>query len=1406
MREIETAPGVLAPLPEAVLARERAQAAGWAEEAGNGGVRDFAERVRRLLELQGIRGPITGHAVGYGLTGLSGPLHAATHLSMDWATGEDEIARGPAAWLRIARTSPAAMRHEGDDADVGLVMAAGLDTGAAIAALFPLVRDDGGIVAAIPLTDFIEADLGVLWPPPNRTDHDAPRLALAQGFRTAGAAGGGVDPTGALVVLRATVRRGGAERTESEARAAAMSADVFRAAADFAGGDSAEMVDSAALARRLGWDHVPAAWREILSAHDHELARMDRAAESAAGLAKRTTMLVDAAAGLFRDDRNPAALPVEETRAWLRDVSLMSLAQEAPLDWLPELWRGDVTLRGRLQRGLSAERDRRGEDLPYVWPPGNPLGWNGSPRSTIVVPMPQPNDARREYLFAGPVPAENVAQAAAVRSGTVADPEVRRAMEPGSRAVARSLETPRTEQLAQMMAVQPAAVAARVECAMHRRIFPLRGCGGCEDGAHAVHVALHVIHEYRSERGAGEGADADGQRWATVIESESMEIAATVLDEGDAGIARIVPGTGEDAAGGRDLIQDLQLLLAPRLLEALRDSLDVLLPAEDFAAERDAMEAAAADGPALGVELWGQQERAAVAGAWSLGRDGAWVLSGEAGSGKTIVLCAAARLLRVRRVVVVCPANVVEEWREGVAKALPEVRFVVVRRPAELRAAAAGTEIAGGTTVIAVPDAALSAGHARRRAAVVRRVQVEPRMRGRPDAPASVERACCADCGAPVRNDEAGGQRWLRARGGAVAPRCRADVERGGVTRPCGAALFTVAPRQESGYEPAGGEGVPSGRGRYVPTRVFACGTCGWHRLSAGGQPLSERKASGGSCELCGACGRCGTRGCEPKRCAEAGEPADAGAVIVALVDRREGDLARAAVRHGIEIPLLILDEAHRFKDATAGRAVAAGRLIETAERSALATGTIMDGRPSSAYHLLCRMLPGLRKRFDSQRAFVAEFGVMLVSSRLRQDGDGVEKTRTQVTEEPGTHPALIMELLPWFTGLTLEEAAGREIDRSEYLVRPPIEAEPVPVASPGSAAFEAFMSEVFLPERERQLATAGAATGDVARERAQAWDEVEQALMDGDVDQRLIGDDSPARRGERLRDIVIEHSRLNTSIADRPAWRFWASTWNWRGEVLVADRKPVGVLLPASGQLSAKERALRDIVRAERAAGRACLIFMEGMHARDVAGRVHDVLTEAGVHARVVRSGSVPSAEHKKWIAARVREGVEALVAHPDGVGTGMNLQAFPTVIVYEINHSSYTMRQAVMRSTRADQERPVRVVWLVSGGTVQDDDLIKTASHSLAAGVLEGRGGDGLLEALGETRLHAQSLGFRMLRQQERAGAGDAQAVRDVTERAARLAAAEERFAYSPLATNTAPARSVPARSRGTQGDFGW
>ena len=171
-----------------------------------------------------------------------------------------------------------------------------------------------------------------------------------------------------------------------------------------------------------------------------------------------------------------------------------------------------------------------------------------------------------------------------------------------------------------------------------------------------------------------------------------------------------------------------------------------------------------------------------------------------------------------------------------------------------------------------------------------------------------------------------------------------------------------------------------------------------------------------------------------------------------------------------------------------------------------------------------------------------------------------------------------------------------------------------------------------------------------------------------------------------------------------------------------------------SESKLYPKEQALIDLVAAERMEGRRVLVYVTHTGTRDITGRMDDILTRHGFRVAVMKADAVAPDKREKWVADRVKQGIDVMICHPRLVQTGLDLIDFQTLCWYETDYSVYVMRQASRRSWRIGQTRPVKVVFMSYRNTLQADALKLVAKKLQSSLAVEGELPEDGLAAYGD------------------------------------------------------------------------
>ncbi|MDE2934592.1 MAG: hypothetical protein OXS47_12115 [Chloroflexota bacterium] len=389
---------------------------------------------------------------------------------------------------------------------------------------------------------------------------------------------------------------------------------------------------------------------------------------------------------------------------------------------------------------------------------------------------------------------------------------------------------------------------------------------------------------------------------------------------------------------------------------------------------------------------------------------------------------------------------------------------------------------------------------------------------------------------------------------------------------------------------------------------------------------------------------------------------------------------------------LFIGDEAHEYKGRGSAQGIAAGILADACGKSLSLSGTLMGGYSSTLFHLLYRFSPEIRGEFGrgEESRWIERYG-FVEHTIGRDDGESLEDGRTSrrrkyrkvIRERPGLAPAALFHLIGNSVFLRLSDVA---------------------------AGLPPYEERVLLSDMETEEDGTGLS-------QRSAYDELFGTL-------RKALTELLAKGSKRLL-----ATYLQTLLAYPDGCTRGETVFDPESEDVLVQVPPL-----SEERLYPKERALVDLVAAERLAGRRVLVYATHTGTRDITGRMEDFLSRHGFRVAVMKADAVPPERREAWVAKRVEEGVDVMVCHPRLVQTGLDLVEFPTLIWYETDYSVYTMRQASRRSWRIGQTEPVQVVFMAYRNTLQADALKLVAQKLQSSLAVEGELPEDGLAAYGD------------------------------------------------------------------------
>jgi hypothetical protein len=165
------------------------------------------------------------------------------------------------------------------------------------------------------------------------------------------------------------------------------------------------------------------------------------------------------------------------------------------------------------------------------------------------------------------------------------------------------------------------------------------------------------------------------------------------------------------------------------------------------------------------------------------------------------------------------------------------------------------------------------------------------------------------------------------------------------------------------------------------------------------------------------------------------------------------------------------------------------------------------------------------------------------------------------------------------------------------------------------------------------------------------------------------------------------------------------------------------------------KEEKAMEIVRAKIACGERVLIYTSWTRT-DSQQKLLKLLREEGIRTDVLLP-KIPPEKREEWVEKRFNSGIQVLITNPKCVETGLDLNAFTTLIFYSMGYNLFTLRQASRRSWRINQTAPrVEVYLLYYAETMQAKAMKLMASKLAVAGLIEGTFSEEGLAAMSDVK----------------------------------------------------------------------
>lgn len=387
---------------------------------------------------------------------------------------------------------------------------------------------------------------------------------------------------------------------------------------------------------------------------------------------------------------------------------------------------------------------------------------------------------------------------------------------------------------------------------------------------------------------------------------------------------------------------------------------------------------------------------------------------------------------------------------------------------------------------------------------------------------------------------------------------------------------------------------------------------------------------------------------------------------------------------HG-RIGSFLCDELHEYNNAS-GQGDAMAELYGASKLFVGMTATLINGYSSGIFHLLYRIVPGLMlkdgKQYGSPGDFDAEYGVVENAYETRDAeynaNRRASKRKTRTRQLPGVSPLVFSRFLLEYTAFLSLSDMGKDLPSYEE----------IPVAL------------------------------DMPEDVGECYQAVQNVL------QKVLKNDRKAAQK-----ILSAYLNLLTVYPDQP----------YDQPEVIHPITGMPIVTPKScgdfSRLFPKEEKVLELVRQKTANGERVLIYTSWTRT-DSQQKLLKLLQENGYRTEIL-APQIATEKREEWVDKRVKNGLQVLITNPRCVETGLDLNAFTTIIFYSMGYNLFTLRQASRRSWRINQTEPkVEVYMLYYADTLQAKAIKLMASKLAVAGIIEGTFSEEGLAAMSDVK----------------------------------------------------------------------
>lgn len=379
----------------------------------------------------------------------------------------------------------------------------------------------------------------------------------------------------------------------------------------------------------------------------------------------------------------------------------------------------------------------------------------------------------------------------------------------------------------------------------------------------------------------------------------------------------------------------------------------------------------------------------------------------------------------------------------------------------------------------------------------------------------------------------------------------------------------------------------------------------------------------------------------------------------------------------------VILDELHQFK-GDSGQGDAMETLVGCSEKVIGMTATLINGYSSGLFYLLYRIVPHLmkidNKDYGNPGAFNSEYGVTEATYEIEESefnaNSKSRRRKLQERQKPGVSPLVYSRfLIDCAVFLSLNDMGKHLPDYEEI----PVELNLAP---------------------------------EIEKEYKRIEDSYRNCMN---------------RRDGTSRKLMSSFLSLLTTYPDQP----------YDAEPIYYPKSDEAVIVPKSlssfDEKHEKDIATLGIVKRKVENGERVLIYTSWVKI-DTQDKLKKMLEEQGYKVALLEQKVSPE-KREEWVAKKVESGIDVLITNPSLVETGLDLNAFTTLIYYNIGYNLFTFRQSSRRSWRINQTAPrIEVYILYYKGVMQARAIRLMASKLAAATLVEGNFSDEGLAAMSD------------------------------------------------------------------------